>query len=384
MRIYVNGYGLVKISRWFNDSIEDIVLKSIKDMESRTGPLPEVDAIIVSNSFSSVMQSQNILASLIAEDLGLIGKSTFTVENGGAGGGSAVFLAFSLLKSGEAKNVLIVGVEKTSDYISTVYNHALSLFLNAEHESFYGATLASNFAVIGREYISRYGYGEDDLASWPVLMHENALDVPHAQLKFRISREQVMGSDPVSLPIRVLHSPPMSDGAAVLLISNEDSSLSKETRLAEIKAASVVSDFMELSIRENLTEFPALRKLRERIERKAGYNVKNVDIMDISDDYTVPVPIVLEELEIAERGKGLKSIVEGMYRLGDKPSVNLTGGTKARGHPFGATGIYQVAELTSLLSDNRVKNAKVNAERAFALSMGGVGTVFAGIVLEKV
>ncbi|MGC8752261.1 MAG: thiolase C-terminal domain-containing protein [Fervidicoccaceae archaeon] len=384
MRIFISGYGLVRISRWFSDSLEDLSFKAFTDMESRIGERIDADAVIVANSLGPILQSQNLISVAIAEDLGFKGRPTFSVENGGASGGSAVILATSLIKAGMAKDVLVIGAEKTSDYISSISNHAISTFLNSEYEAFYGGTPASSFAMIARAYLAAYGYKEEDLSDWPVLMHENAVDVPHAQLKFKVTREQVMKSDIISTPLRVMHSPPSSDGAAVLLISGEESRLGKDKRLAEIKSTVQISDIMELSIRDSLTEYQALHYLAESIERSTGYRMSEIDIIDIPDDYTISTPLVLESLNISAKGKGLEDISSGRFRLGDKPSVNVTGGTKARGHPYGATGVYQLAELSSLLSDNKVKNARVQADRALSISMGGVGTVFTGILLEKV
>jgi acetyl-CoA C-acetyltransferase/acetyl-CoA acyltransferase len=256
--------------------------------------------------------------------------------------------------------------------------------MNAEHEAFYGSTLASGFAILARSYLSKYKYSEEDLGAWPILMHENALDVPHAQLKFKITEEQVNSSDIVSSPLRVLHSPPVSDGSAAVIVSAEDSSIPKEKRLAEIKFGYLSSHLMELSLRENLEEFYALKCVKDALEKGSSIDIKKVDLIEISDDYTISAPIIIEGLGLSDKGSGLRSILDGRYRLGDKPSINVTGGTKSRGHPFGATGVYQVAEVTSLLSDGKVKGARVNGELGLVVSMGGIGTVLSGILLEKV
>jgi acetyl-CoA C-acetyltransferase/acetyl-CoA acyltransferase len=384
MRVFITGYGLSKISRWFGETLEDLAFKSVKDIENKGGELREIDALIVANSFGGILQSQNLLSSLIAEDIGFSGKLTMTVENGGASGASAILTASSLVKSGLAKNVLVIGVEKMSDYIGSVFNHSISTFMNAEHEAFYGSTLASGFAILARSYLSKYKYSEEDLGAWPILMHENALDVPHAQLKFKITEEQVNSSDIVSSPLRVLHSPPVSDGSAAVIVSAEDSSIPKEKRLAEIKFGYLSSQLMELSLRENLEEFYALKCVKDALEKGSSIDIKKVDLIEISDDYTISAPIIIEGLGLSDKGSGLRSILDGRYRLGDKPSINVTGGTKSRGHPFGATGVYQVAEVTSLLSDGKVKGARVNGELGLVVSMGGIGIVLSGILLEKV
>jgi len=383
MRVFVTGYGMVKISRWFTDSLEDLAFRSFKNMIARLDEQLQFDALIVSNSFGCMTQTQNILSGAIAEDLGISGKPVLSVENGGAGGASAVLLATSLIKAGIANDVLVIGVEKMTDYTSAFVNHALSTLVNSEHEAFHGATPASIFALMTRSYLRKFGFSEDALDEWPVLMHENALDVPHAQLRFRIAKEQVRASEIVSEPLRVLHSPPIGDGAAALLISGENSKIEKDKRLAEIKGVYLSSHLMELSLRENIEEFPALRPVRDMLEKSASTSAKELDIIDVSDDYVVPAPIILEELGISERGRGLKDIQEGRFRPGDKPSVNLTGGTKARGHPYGATGVYQIAELVSLLSDGKVKNSPISGERGLAVSMGGAGAVFGAVLLEK-
>ncbi len=382
MNVYITGYGFTKLNRHYNKSLEDLAYEAIhKAIEGKDPKI--IDTLIIANSFSPLLQSQNLLAPLIAEDAGLKGIRVFTVENGGASGITAIDLASALVRTGDAKNVIVVGVEKLSDYNADIMNKALAQLVNAEYEAFYGANLISQYALIANSYLRKYGISEELLAEWPVLMHDNAAETYHAQLRFRITVDKVVSSDYVSPPLRLQHAPPMSDGAAAILISSQDSSIEKDERIAMIKASAIMSGLVEITLRNDLTMLPCAKKMFTLIQEKANIVLKEIDAIDVTDKYSIGGPILLESIGLTEPGRSLYEIKEGRYRLGDKPMINLTGGTKARGDPIGATGVYQVAELTALIKGDKIRNGAPTIETGLAIAIGGTGGVSAGVLLEK-
>ncbi len=381
--VYITGIGYTRIYRFYEKSLEDLVYEAVAEAVKEHGSV-DIDTLIVSNSFSPLLQSQNLLASLIAEDLGLRGLSVYNIENGSVGGLSAVNLAWKLIAGGLSKNILVVGVEKLSDYRSKVMYRALTQLTNNDYEGFYGATTLSQYALVAREYLEKYSLPEEMLAEWPVLMHENASNTPHAQLRFKITKEKVNNSNYASKPLRQLHLPPMSDGAAAVILSPENAEIKKDSRLARIAYSTVSNGIMEASLKENLTELDSLKNIADKMHGVDGEWNKKLDVIDLTDHYSIGGPIILENLGITDKGKTLEKIKDGGLRPGDKITVNPTGGTKARGNPIGATGVYQIAELAGILAGYNVAGRGLDAERAAAIGVSGLGGVAVGVLLEKV
>jgi len=375
------GVGLSKISRSYEKGLTDLFFE-VTSEATKNNVVDNIDALIVSNVFSPLLQSQNILATLLSEELGLRGIQVFTIENGGASGNTAIHLANSMIRSGFAENILVVGVEKLTDYNSNVYNSALTQLTNAEFEGLYGANIISNFALIANEYLKKYNIGEELLAEWPVFMHENSLNAEHSMLRFKVKLERVLSSDIVSYPLRVLHSPPFADGAAAVLITSDESV--REEAYAAIEATTVVNDLVEVSLRNDLTYFYSAKLALEKLLSMSKIQLNEIGIIDVMDKYSIAGPVVLESMGLVDKGRTLYYVRDGRFRLGDKPVINLTGGTKARGHPVGATGVYQIAEIVSSFhSINGVKHVP-EAEYGLAIGIGGIGAVASGIILRRV
>jgi acetyl-CoA C-acetyltransferase len=379
-RTFITGYGFTKIYRFYERSLEDLAFEAMTKAMDKAGS-PGIDAIVVSNSFSPVLQSQNMLASLLAEDYGLRNIMVYNVENGSAGGITAADFGKRLIESNVANNVLVVGIEKLSDYNTDVMYRILSQLTNNDYEGFYGGNLLSQYALIADAYMKKYGVNEELLAEWPVLMHENASLTKHAQLRFKISREKVLSSDYASKPLRIMHLPPMSDGGAAIILSSDNLAEQKE-RLAELRETIILNDYFEITLKNDPTVIEGLKTLSSLLQRR-GVLMNNIDVVDVTDHYSIGGPLILESLGIVERGKTLKNISEGGLRMGDKIVVNPTGGLKARGFPIGATGVYQLAELAGIIAGDDITGSRSSAEKALAISVGGVGAVLAGAYLEK-
>uniref|UniRef100_A0A7J3ZKG4 Thiolase family protein n=1 Tax=Fervidicoccus fontis TaxID=683846 RepID=A0A7J3ZKG4_9CREN len=381
MACYISGVGFTKVGRHYNKGLPDLFYEASIEALEESGNYG-IDAIVVANSFASRIQMQNMVSVLLAEEIGVSGVQTFTIENGGASGTSALHVARALALSGMAKRVLVVGIEKASDLTSASYNSILSQLINADYEAMQGASLASHFALVARDYLRRYNIGEELLAEWPVFMHENSLNAHHPQFRFKITVEQVMTSDYIAPPLRVLHSHQQGDGAAALVLSLGENE--KEARLARVVATSITSHRMELALRDVTSAFHSVEMLTERLLGKVKLDIASIDIIDVLDKYSIAGPIILEALGAEEPGRSLHAIRDGRFRLGDRPTVNVAGGVKARGHPTGATGLYQVVEVVSSFHGIHSVKQVENANYGLVVSIGGVASTSSGAVLERV
>jgi len=383
-RVYVAGAAMTRVGRLYEKGLLDLAAEAgFKALEE--AGVDGADAIVVGNMLSSSLQHQDNLGAYIAAGMGFKGRPSIRVEAACGSGGAAVYTGYALVRSGLYESVLVIGVEKMTDHPTSVVAEALAQAADAEYELYYGATFVGLNALIMRYYMEKYEVTRDEMSAWPVLMHENALSNPFAQIKRRIRVEDVAASQIVADPIRLLDSSPVGDGAAaVLLVSEEYARKLAWKPAVEITAAASATDTIDVASRENLDRLPAARIAASRAYRLAKIEPKDIDVAEVHDAFTINGLILLEELGLAARGSAAKLLNEGRFKPGDKPTVNPSGGLKARGHPVGATGVYQVAEVTMQLYGNYPGTRVPGAEIGLTLNMGGVGSSVTVHVLKHV
>ncbi len=341
--VYIVSASMVRVGRYFTKSYREMAFDAVSGLFRNLPPenLGKIDYVVVSNLFSDSVLDQLDISTILMQELGLVPKPALRVETGESSGLVAVSHAYALIKSGLASSVLVIGVEKGSEYPTTTLNKHLTKLLDYEVESIYDFALVNEVALLMKQYMRKYGYGREDMSGWSVKMHDNALKNPYAQLRFAITKEQVANSQVLSEPIRLLDSFPVGDGAAALLMTN-DESLAGNNPSVEVRGVYQATAH-QLNLRDDLLELPATKQLYGKLVRECGIDL-NDSVVELHDSYSILGYLVAEELGLVERGKAPEAI-------DDLDNVNLSGGLKARGHPFGATGVYQVAEVFKILTD---------------------------------
>jgi acetyl-CoA acetyltransferase len=365
---YIIGTGILKVGDHWEKSLRNLAAEaSILAIEDAGGV--SVDYVIVANSLSGVVNGQENLGSYVVSRLNLKGVPALKVEAANASGAAAAIMANSLIKSGDAKRVLVIGVEKMTDYTSLEdSNAALSTLMDSEYEAFHGATLDSLHALLMREYLRKYQVKREDFSYFPILMHENAVDTPHAQYRFKIDLDAYISSPLVAEPISMMDVPSPSDGAAAIVLSEKNEGPNGSVKISSFGQA---TDRISLYDRKSLLEMPSIRMAFNRAVSKLN-NFKP-DFYIIGEYSSVMGYIATEELGLAERGKAYKLFMDGEAKRSGPTPINPEGGSKARGDPIGATGVYQLAEAYLQLT-GRAQGWQVNgARRALVLSIGGVG-----------
>uniref|UniRef100_A0A7C4HEH5 Acetyl-CoA acetyltransferase n=1 Tax=Staphylothermus marinus TaxID=2280 RepID=A0A7C4HEH5_STAMA len=387
-RVFVVGVGLTKIDRFYERSAKDLFNEALfKAIEDSGGVKPE--ALVVGNMTSSVLMEQDSLAALLADHAGLKGIPAFKVEAACGSGGAAIYAGYSLVKSGLVETVAVAGVEKLSEGGTSEVTRALAQAADAEYEVYYGVTFTGLNALLARLYMSKFGYTRRDLAHWSVRMHEYASYNPYAQLPRKVTLEAVLDSPIIAEPISLYDSAPMGDGAAVaILVRGEDRAREIASRmgrdvLVELAGLGFSTDTVDIGSREDLLSLPSTRKATIEACRMAGVEIKDIDYVEVHDAFTITGFVSLESMGFAEKGKSVKEWIDGRFGKGDKPEVNFSGGLKARGHPVGATGIYQFVEATMQLRGDFPGFKASDPVIAATHNIGGVGTFSIVTVLKR-
>lgn len=380
-RVFIASVGLIPIGDHWKESIEDLMIKaSLMAMEKAPWATPE--RVVVGNMFSGVSSSQEHLGALLASGLGLIGVPAYKVEACCGSGGVAVHDGYVAIKAGLADVVLVVGVEKMKDILTAQTTKALAMAEHADYTQALGATFVSLNAMVMRYYMHTYNVSREEMAAFPILAHKNAVTAPHAQFKEEITLQDVLNAPVISDPLTLLDSAPAGDGAAAVLLVSEKYA-SKEN-LVEVAASEVANNYFLLGEREDPLFLEATYRATKRALEKTNLDINDIDFLEIHDAFSVTAALSLETMGISKRGKAAKDALDGRFSLDGEVPILTFGGLKARGHPVGATGVYQVAEaylqLTDQAGPNQVKGAKVGLTHNF----GALDTTTAVHILKRV
>lgn len=246
-----------------------------------------------------------------------------------------------------------------------------------------GITFVGLNAMIAREYMHKYKVSHESLAQLPVLCHENALTNSKAQFHKKISVDDVLQSRLVADPLRLYDCSAIGDGAAALVLAPLERAGEFTDSPVRIVASAVATDVLSLHKRAEITHFEGSRKAANRAYAVAGLGPDDIDIVEVHDAFSVLGVMALEDLGFAEKGLGAQLLKNGDCSREGRLPTNTFGGLKARGHPVGASGVYQIAELTLQLS-NRAGACQIpNADIGLAQSVGGIGSTVAVHILKR-
>ena len=334
--------------------------------------------IILGNMFSSMGAQQEQMGALLASALGMRGVPAYKVEAACASGGCAFNVGYSLVGSGAIDSALVVGVEKMRDLEPEEVSQALAMAESAEYTQFVGATFAALNGLLARYYMEQLDVTRDELSSIPVLDHANAVTAEHAQFRKPITPDVVSRSSMIADPLRLFDCAPVGDGAAAVMIVNDEGlSRAKRRNVAEVLGGKVSTTEFSVYEREDMLEFSATKAAFKGALSEAGLSPRKVSTVEVHDAFSVVGALSLEAMGYSKRGRGSRDAKEGKYNRGSELAVNTFGGLKARGHPVGATGIYQIAEAYLQLTGQAGKNQVEGADYAATQNIGGVDTTSA-------
>jgi acetyl-CoA C-acetyltransferase len=376
VKAYISSVGFTTVGDHWSDSLLDLAVESASTaMKGSPGIKPQ--HIFVGNMFSAYGSGQEHLGALLASALGMDGVPAIKVEAACASGASAFNVAYSLVKSGILDSALVVGVEKMRDLEPEEVSQALAMAESSEYTQFVGATFAALNGLLARYYMEQLDVSRDDLSSIPVLDHANAVTAEHAQFRKAISPEVVARSSMIADPLRLFDCAPVGDGSAAVMIVNYKGAAEAPRKLVEILGGKVSTTEFSVYERNDMLRFKATEESFKEAMQEAGVPPSKLKIAELHDAFSVVGALSLEAMGFSKRGMGSKDAREGRFNKGEKLSINSFGGLKARGHPVGATGIYQIAETYLQLTDQAGKNQVEGADFGVTQNIGGVDTTSA-------
>lgn len=381
--VYVVGATVTKVDEHWGKSLENLMAESALASLDKSG-VSSVDQIIVSNVYGEVFQEQANLGGMLAEEIGLLGVPAMRVEAGGLSGLYGISAGVQAILSGCAKVVLVSGVEKMSD---ATPEETLALSISEERQEYLGQLgvhQAAEAAILYRQYMKRYRVAQEKIAYFPVLDHENASKAPHAQYPFQIKLESIMNSPYLAEPIHRLEATAPCDGASSVILCSEDMTRRLDTPKCRITGLEFATDYLVSVERRDPLEMVAVRMAVEKALKSAGVERSGIHLLELYDNFSIMAPLCLEAAGFAPKGKACEYAEKETFTLSGPLPVNTFGGLKARGHPVGSTGVYQLAEACMQLTEEADKNQVYNARAALVISLAGLGAGAGAAVLEAV
>jgi len=368
--VSVVGIGQVPVVSATTDRLRTLGATVVRLAMEDAG-VERVDALFASNMLADELQGQKHIAALIADEAGLAGIEALEAQAAMASGAAALRMAYLAVGSGELDLAVVVGVEKMSEGQASA---AMSKALDAK-EVKDGATLISKNAEILRLYRKRYKVPEDGLVNFPVVAHANARHNPNAVFRDMTVRPQtVLKSRIVHDPLRLLDCSPICDGAAAVVLSPTEQARTHSPYPVRILASSVATDRFRVGDRANPLWLAASHDSAGKAYRQANLNREDLDFFEVHDAFSIMACMQLEAAGFAKLGQGWRLAAEKRIELrGDIP-ITTMGGLKARGHPIGATALYQACEMVLQLTGRAGKDQVRNAEVGMMQSVGGAGT----------
>jgi acetyl-CoA C-acetyltransferase len=376
-RVAVAGVSLMKVSEHWKLALKDLfaeaALKAFEDAGT-----DGIDSLYISNMTAAPLQAQLHLGAMMANAIGKRGITALSVDAASASGGVAFHEGVRAVASGLSDCVLVGGVEKMSDGLPEQILAALSMSEDQEYTAYTGVTKVGLNALVHRRYMENFGVPEEDIAMFAVRSHEHAVGSPHAQYPFKVSIDRIVSSPMEADPIHMLECAGVGDGAAALVLRPAD----EVEGGVEVVATSVATDSYYLSGRQDILTFGAIRQAASDAYSAAGISSSDVDVLEVHDDTTIMGVISLEDLGFVQKGKGATFVSDGHTSRGGDVPTNTFGGLKARGHPLGATGLYQIGEVALQLRGDSGTCQVEGAEVGMAESLGGLGSTCAVTILR--
>jgi acetyl-CoA C-acetyltransferase len=363
-RVGICAVGQTKYSPDRRDVDEgELAYEAIKQVLQETGlTLSDMDsAITCSQDFwdGRTISSMNVAS--------YVGSHLSHEDKVAEDGINAVYCAMAQVLSGHVETVLVVSHMKESQAEKSLVENAAfdPIFMRSM-----GLDFLSAAALQAKRYSYKYGITNEQCAKVAVKNRGNAKNNPYAQEPMDISVEDVLSSKMLSSPIRKLDTKPVSDGACAMILTTEKKAKKLTKKPVYILGASNCYETHYLGDRD-LADCDALTMAAKKAYKMAGFKspLSNIDVAEISEEYSYQELLWMEGLGFCERGDGGRFIDSGKTQMGRKIPVNPSGGMLS-GVPNGVVGISRVAEAVLQLrkeaGDRQVEGAKTALAHGFS------------------
>jgi len=389
-KVYVVGVGMTKFEKPGSKAWD------YPDMAMEAGSKALADAGIgyelIEQACVGYCYGESTCGQRAVYGLGLTGIPIYNVNNNCATGSTALFMAKQLVEGGLAGCVLALGFEKMekgslgvkySDRTNPMDKH---FGLMVELRGFAKAPPAPQmFGNAGREHMEKYGTTAEHFAKIGWKNHKHSVNNPYSQFQTEYSLEDIKNAPVVYEPLTKLQCCPTSDGSGAAIVASEEfvRQHNLQSKAVEILGMAMTTDFQSTFDEQScmkMVGYDLTKQAARQVYQHSGLGPENVDVIELHDCFSCNELITYEALGLCPEGKAGEFVDSGANTYGGKVVVNPSGGLISKGHPLGATGLAQCAELNWQLrgqADKRqVKDAKVALQHNLGLGGAAVVTMY--------
>jgi sterol carrier protein 2 len=389
-KVYVVGVGMTKFEKpgskqWdYPDMAREAGQKALADAKI---PYEAVEQVAVGYCYGDSTCGERAVY-----EIGLSGVPIYNVNNNCSTGSTALFMAKQLVEGGLVDCAMALGFEKMekgslgikyTDRTVPMDKHMKAM---VEKRGFAKAPAAPQmFGNAGREHMERYGTKPETFAKIGYKNHKHSVNNPYSQFQDEYSLEDILNAPMVYEPLTKLQCCPTSDGSGAAILASEEfvKKHGLQAQAVEIAGMAMATDtpssFTEKSDIK-LVGWDMSRAAALKAYQQSGLGPENAQVVELHDCFSANELITYEALGLAPVGKGGDLVNEGATTYGGKWVVNPSGGLISKGHPLGATGLAQCAELNwqlrGLAEKRQVKDAKVAIQHNIGLGGAAVVAVY--------
>jgi acetyl-CoA C-acetyltransferase len=380
--VAIVGIGQTPVGELWDKSLRHLGHDAIRAAMTDAG-IEQADALFVGNMLSGELSGQEHLAALLADFLGMRGIEAAKIEAACASGAAALRVGTMAIASGMADVVIVAGIEKMTDTLPAETTAGLALAADQEYEVAEGATFLALNAMLMQRYMYEHDVPHGAFAPFPVNAHRNAKGNPNAMFHLELSPARYEKAPVVAPPINVMDSSPICDGSAALVLVPADRAMEfgRGKRIVRIAASASAVDTLAVHDRSDPLYLEAAYLSSHKAYALAGVTPADIDFFELHDAFSIMSVLSLEACGFAPRGHGVDLGASGAITLGGRLPITTMGGLKARGHPVGATGVYQVVEAVQQLRGDAGPNQLEHAHIGMAQNIGGSGATIVTHIL---
>ena len=379
-KVAILGIGQIKVDEIWDKSLREIGGEAAF-LAMQDAGVDKVDALYVGNMLSSMVSGQNQLGTFFGDWIGLWKQEAVKIEAACGSGAAAFRSALMAVASGDVESALVLGVEKMTDKAGRDVTAALATAADADYEGEQGISFVGINALVMRRYMHEFGWKHEDFAPFSINAHANAMHNPYARLHEKVSVDKFEKSSMIATPINLLDASPVGDGAAAVVIVPAEKVM-RQPKIV-VAASAAATDTIAVHSRKDPMFLNAAYLSSQQAYRMAGITHDDINVFELHDAFSIMAALSLEATGFAERGQGVRLGLENQIGIKGKIPVCTRGGLKARGHPVGATGMYQIVEVTQQLRGECGATQVESAMIGMAQNIGGSGATILTHILRR-
>ncbi|MEV0669711.1 lipid-transfer protein [Mycobacterium sp. NPDC050441] len=392
-KVYVIGVGMTKFEKPGARVNDDGSPWDYPDMARESGSKALADAGIdyreVQEAYVGYVYGESTSGQRAVYELGMTGIPVVNVNNNCSTGSTALYLAARAVRSGMADCALALGFEKMQpgslgstydDREQPMAKHFLAL---AEISEVLFPPAPWMFGAAGREHMKQYGSTADHFAKIGHKNHKHSVNNPYAQFQDEYSLEDILGSRTIYDPLTKLQCSPTSDGSGAAILASEKfvDKHGLSAQAVEIVGQAMTTDFensFDDTCKALIGHHMNVAAARQ-VYDESGLGPDDFQVIELHDCFSANELLLYEALGLCAEGEAAKLIDNGDTTYGGRWVVNPSGGLISKGHPLGATGLAQCAELTWQLRGKADKRQVDNVTAALQhnIGLGGAAVVTA-------